>query len=132
MRTGFGLMALAAVLALPPGAFAQQASPLSALYDTDNPVTLVGEIVQVDWTPPRARLHVQDASTNQRWVILGGSPHDLSPEQRASVRVGDRVRVVAFQSRNRICDPACNGFGDTFTRADGSSLVTPPLPPHHP
>ena len=111
-------------------ALAQQSSGLAALYDTDHPVTLVGEIVEVEWSTPRARLHVRDETTDKRWIVVGGSPTDLSAEQRASVRVGDRARVVAFQTRDKRCSPDCSAFGDKFTKADGSPLVTPPLPPH--
>ncbi|MGD2132572.1 MAG: DUF6152 family protein [Maricaulaceae bacterium] len=113
------------------GAAAQQGESVSALYDTDNPVTVVGEIVEVEWSAPRSRLHVHDEETDRRWIIVGGSPYDLSAEQRASVRAGESVRVIAFQSRDRVCAPACNAFGDEFAKSDGSPLVTPPLPPRH-
>lgn len=112
------------------GALAQQGGSLSALYDTENPVTLVGEIVKVEWSSPRARLHLREASSDKRWVIVGGSPYDLSAEQRASVRVGDSARVVVFQTRDKRCSPECSAFGDKFTKADGTPLVTPPLPSH--
>lgn len=127
----FGLFALTMVaMAGSSGAAGQHGEELSALYDTENPVTVLGEIVDVEWSAPRARLHVHDAATDKLWIILGGSPNDLSAEQRASVRVGEKVRVVAFQTRDKRCDPHCSAFGDKFTKADGSSLVTPPLPPH--
>jgi hypothetical protein len=105
-------------------------STLTTLYDTDHPVTLTGPIVEVEWTAPRARLHMMDTATGQRWVVVGGSPYDLTAEQRASVKVGDDAIVVAYPARNTRCKPACTAFGDIFTRADGSSLVKPTLPPH--
>lgn len=124
-------LAMGAFLSLAvSGASAQQGGSLAALYDTENPVTLTGEIVKVEWSAPRARMHLHDAVTDKHWVIVGGSPYDLTAEQRASVRVGDRARVIAFQTRDKRCAPECNVFGDKFAKADGSSLVTPPLPPH--
>lgn len=124
-------VALAALIA-PTGAAAAQgaSSTLAALYDTDHPVTLTGAIVKVEWTAPRARLHVADEATGKQWVVIGGSPYDLTAEQRASVKVGDDAIVVAFPARDGRCTPACTAFGDRFTRGDGSSLVKPPMPPH--
>ena len=107
-----------------------QNSPVSgfeALYETENLITLRGKIVRVEWSAPRSRMHLQEEGTERRWIVVGGSPYDLTSEQRASVQVGTDVVVHAYQTRDKRCDPACAAFGRDFDRADGTPLVRPPV-----
>ena len=133
----FGLLAAIALgLGFCPGAAAQDDDDVSMFYDTANRMILVGEIVEaewdvewVEWPSPRARLHVRDESSNRIWLIVSDALNELSDEQRASVRVGEAVRVTAFQSRDKVCIPDCNAYGVEFAKADGSPLAPAPSQP---
>jgi len=103
------------------------ASGFEALYETENPITLRGKIVKVEWSAPRSRLHLQEEGTERRWIVVGGSPYDLTSEQRASVQIGTDVVVRAYQTRDKRCDPACAAFGRDFNRPNGTPLVRPPV-----
>jgi len=77
----------------------------SAEFDSTRQVTLVGEVVMMEWVNPHSWLHIDvkkpDGSV-ERWKIEGGSPSVLMRLgwNRNSLPPGTRVTVVGSQAKD--------------------------------
>lgn len=77
----------------------------SAEFDSNKAVTLVGEVVMMEWVNPHSWLHIDvrkpDGSV-ERWKVEGGSPSVLLRLgwDRNSVPAGTKVTVVGFQAKD--------------------------------
>jgi hypothetical protein len=94
-----GLMALAALLALPV-----LAHHSFAMFDQSKQVTLVGTVKEFQWTNPHAFIHIEatvEGSTDV-WDIELNSPNNLKRQgwKSTSLKAGDKVTVVANPLRD--------------------------------
>ena len=99
------------VVAMAAGLFAGLALPVaahhsfSAEFDATKQVTLVGEVVMMEWVNPHSWLHIDvkkpDGSV-ERWKIEGGSPSVLFRLgwNRDSLPAGTKITVVGFQAKD--------------------------------
>ena len=78
----------------------------SAMYDRKQLVTLRGVVKEFRWTNPHTTIRVDVAGSQGRdgglWIVEATSPGNLSRAgwTRTSVRVGERVEVVAAPLRD--------------------------------
>jgi len=95
------MAALWVALALPVSAH----HSFSAEFDSNQLVTLEGEVAMMEWVNPHSWLHIDvkkpDGSV-ERWKIEGGSPSVLFRLgwNRNSLPVGTKVTVVGFQAKD--------------------------------
>ena len=118
----------AAVLAL--GAVAQQASAhhaFAAEFDAKAPVLLRGKVTKVEWINPHAWVHVAVATPGKpatAWMVEGGTPNTLlrSGINRNSLKPGTEIVVRGYQSKDKLCTPACKANGRDVTFANGQKV----------
>jgi hypothetical protein len=98
MRVPWGLLLLAAA-----PTFAHHS--VSAEFDVSRHITYSGVITRVEWSNPHIYFYVDvkgaaDKVTN--WAFEGGGPNTLARAGwlRDTLKVGDRVTVVAFPARD--------------------------------
>lgn len=90
-----------AVSALPASAH----HSFSAEFSTDKPVTLEGEVVEMQWVNPHSWLHIdvpKPDGTVERWMVEGGSPSVLLRRgwTRDSLPKGTKVKVEGYQAKD--------------------------------
>ena len=118
----------AAVLAL--GAVAQQAyahHAFAAEFDAKAPVLLRGKVTKVEWINPHAWVHVAVAAPGKpttAWMVEGGTPNTLlrSGINRNSLKPGTEIIVRGYQSKDKLCTPACKANGRDVTFPDGRKV----------
>lgn len=76
----------------------------AAEYDRDRPVTITGEVTELEWTNPHARLYVDEVDENGEtihWDLELGPPNNLMRLgwRRDSLVPGTVVTVEGFRSR---------------------------------
>jgi hypothetical protein len=93
----------------------------SAMYDNQRTVTLRGVVTEFRWTNPHVTMAIATEPRRELWVVEATSPGNLSRAgwTRTSLRVGDRVEVVAAPLRDGGHGGYCRGV--TLT-ASGSRL----------
>jgi len=105
-RIGLTLVAVAAgVLITAPQVLTQTAA--TTTYDSARQVKIEGPVTRIDWTNPRAFLHVnvRDASgLTTSWAVEVGNPLDLERDgwKRNSLRVGEVVTVDGVPARSEV------------------------------
>ena len=124
-RLVIGLVAMAlsagAALAQPPAKDQRPTVP-KAFTLTPDPGALVrieGTIVSVDWTNPRAVMHLIDKASGQAWAVETGTPNTLL---RAGLRrdaKGVAVEVIGFAETPRRCEPECKLLMRQLNLPDG-------------
>ena len=98
---------------LPGGLLLWAAAPIfghhsvSAEFDVNRQITYSGVVTRVEWTNPHIYFYVDVKDASQRvtnWAFEGGGPNTLARLGwlRDSLRVGDRVTVVAFPARDGV------------------------------
>jgi hypothetical protein len=103
------------------GAAAQSANAhhsFAAEFDADQPVTLHGKIVKMEWLNPHTWLHLDvqnDDGTTTPWMIEGGTPNTLfrrgfTPDV---IVVGTEITIMGYRARNGA------------DRANGRDLILP-------
>lgn len=123
---------------LAAGAFALAASALgagaasahhafSAEFDANAPVLLRGTVTKVEWINPHAWVHVtvnQPGKPAAEWMVEGGTPNTLlrGGLTKASLKPGTEVIVRGYQSKDRLCSPACKANGRDVTFTDGRKV----------
>ncbi|MEE4349467.1 MAG: DUF6152 family protein [Pacificimonas sp.] len=127
MKTSRKLLAAAALgsAALYGGAQAHHA--FSAEFDANAPVLLRGEITRVEWVNPHTWVHM--ANTNDEylegaWMVEGGTPNTLlrAGLNRNTLKPGTEIIVRGYQSKDRICEPACKANGRDITFTNGEKI----------
>jgi hypothetical protein len=94
----------------------------SAMYDNERTVTLRGVITEFRWTNPHVTMAIATDPRRELWVVETTSPGNLSRAgwTRTSLRVGDRVEVVAAPLRDGGHGGYCRGVVTVTT--SGSRL----------
>jgi hypothetical protein len=99
----------------------------SAEFDANLPVALRGPITRVEWINPHSWIHLRHTSedgTDQVWMAEGGTPNTLLRRgiNRGSLVLGTEIVVTGYQSKDRLCTPACRANGRDITFPDGRKL----------
>ncbi|MBJ7413315.1 MAG: hypothetical protein JHD15_23565 [Phenylobacterium sp.] len=99
----------------------------AAEFDGKAPVLLRGKVTRVEWINPHAWVHmnVVDASgKSTAWMVEGGTPNTLmrSGITKASLPAGTEIIVRGYQSKDKLCRPACKANGRDVTFPDGKKL----------
>jgi len=99
----------------------------AAEFDGKAPVLLRGKVTRVEWINPHAWVHVANVNadgTTTEWMVEGGTPNTLlrSGIDRNSLKAGTEIIVRGYQSKDRLCRPACKANGRDLTFPDGRKL----------
>jgi hypothetical protein len=78
---------------------------VSAEFDVNRQITYTGVITRVEWSNPHVYFYVDVKDASQKvtnWAFEGAGPNTLARLgwMRDSLKVGDRVTVVAFRARD--------------------------------
>ena len=97
------LLAGAGLLGAATAAFAHHS--FSAVYDTDQPVTLKGKVSHISWKNPHVTFVVEVRTSEGKvtsWEVEMGSPNLLLSQgwTVSSIRSGDQVIVDGYRARN--------------------------------
>jgi hypothetical protein len=99
----------------------------AAEFDGKAPVLLRGKVTRVEWINPHAWVHINVVGadgTAVEWMVEGGTPNTLlrSGIDRNSLKAGQEIIVRGYQSKDRLCRPACKANGRDVTFPDGRKL----------
>jgi hypothetical protein len=118
----------AALAAAAAGGAAWAHHAFAAEFDGKAPVLLRGKVTRVEWINPHAWVHMNavDPKTGQTtaWMVEGGTPNTLmrSGITKASLPAGTEIIVRGYQSKDKLCRPACKANGRDVTFPDGRKL----------
>ena len=95
----------------------------AAEFDAQQPVTLKGTIVQMDWVNPHSWIHVDvknEDGTVTRWMVEGGTPNTLFRRgfTKNSLKTGTAIVVEGYRAKNG----ANRANGRDLILADGKRL----------
>lgn len=115
-----GLLVLAAPPALAHHAFAAE-------FDAHAPVLLRGKVTKVEWINPHTWIHMTvdgSGGPSREWMVEGGTPNTLLRVgiSRDTLRPGTEIVVHGYQSKDRLCTPACKANGRDVTLPNGQKL----------
>lgn len=99
----------------------------AAEFDGKAPVLLRGKVTRVEWINPHAWVHVNVVGADGQeteWMVEGGTPNTLlrAGIDRNSLKAGTEIIVRGYQSKDRLCRPACKANGRDVTFPDGRKL----------
>jgi hypothetical protein len=99
----------------------------AAEFDGKAPVLLRGKVTRVEWINPHAWVHINNVNkdgTTTAWMVEGGTPNTLlrSGIDRNSLKAGTEIIVRGYQSKDKLCRPACKANGRDVTFPDGKKL----------
>ena len=99
----------------------------AAEFDGKSPVLLRGKVIRVEWINPHAWVHVNNTApgfAQGEWMVEGGTPNTLlrSGIDRNSLKPGTEIIVRGYQSKDKLCSPACKANGRDVTFPDGRKL----------
>ena len=113
------LRSVCAVVLLTMASAAVQAHhSFAAEFDANQPVTLKGTVVRMDWINPHSWIHLDVKNTDgsvTRWMVEGGTPNTLVRRgfTKASLQPGTEITVEGFRAKNGA------------NRANGADLILP-------
>ena len=95
----------------------------AAEFDANQPVTLKGTVVKMDWVNPHTWIHLDVKNpdgTVTRWMIEGGTPNTLfrAGVNRNTLPVGTEIIVDGYQAR----DGSHRASGRDVTLTDGKKV----------
>ncbi len=116
--------ALAVGLAADP---AQAHHAFAAEFDAKAPVLLKGKVTKVEWINPHTWIHMNAVAPTgavQEWMIEGGTPNTLlrTGIDRNTLKPGTDIVVHGYQSKDKLCLPACKANGRDVTFPNGQKL----------
>ena len=99
----------------------------AAEFDGKAPVLLRGKVTRVEWINPHAWVHLDNVApgfAQGEWMVEGGTPNTLlrAGIDRNSLKAGQEIIVRGYQSKDRLCRPACKANGRDVTFPDGRKL----------
>jgi hypothetical protein len=98
----------------------------AAEFDSERPILLRGKITKVQWINPHSWVHiaVTDNGATQQWMVEGGTPNTLFRNglTKDALKVGTEIVVRGYQSKDRLCAPACKANGRDITFPDGRKI----------
>lgn len=99
----------------------------AAEFDGKSPVLLRGKVTRVEWINPHAWVHIAavgPSGATTAWMVEGGTPNTLlrSGIDRNSLKPGTEIIVRGYQSKDKLCRPACKANGRDVTFPDGKKL----------
>ena len=99
----------------------------AAEFDGKAPVLLRGKVTRVEWINPHAWVHVNAVGADGQataWMVEGGTPNTLlrAGIDRNSLKPGTEIIVRGYQSKDKLCKPACKANGRDVTFPDGKKL----------
>lgn len=99
----------------------------AAEFDAKAPVLLRGKVTKVEWINPHAWIHMLvdvAGKPPQPWMVEGGTPNTLlrAGIDRNSLKPGEEIIVRGYQSKDKLCEPACKANGRDVTLANGQKL----------
>ena len=122
-----GAVLLAPLLALVAPATAHAHHSFAAEFDANAPVLLSGKVTRVEWINPHAWIHLdvaQEDGSVRSWMVEGGTPNTLlrAGIDKNTVAIGTEIVVRGYQSKDKLCTPACKANGRDITFPDGRKL----------
>ena len=90
----------------------------AAEFDANQPITLKGTVVRMDWINPHSWIHLdvknQDGTVT-RWMVEGGTPNTLVRRgfTKTSLQPGTEITIEGFRAKNGA------------NRANGADLILP-------
>src|SRR5688572_3339330 len=110
------LVTVAVALSVSPSLRAHHS--FAAEFDGNQPVTLKGTVVQMDWVNPHTWIHLDVKSpdgTLTRWMIEGGTPNTLVRRgfTKKSLEAGTEVTIHGYRAKNGA------------NRANGADMILP-------
>ena len=99
----------------------------AAEFDGKAPVLLRGKVTRVEWINPHAWVHINVTGADGKdveWMVEGGTPNTLlrAGIDRNSLKAGQEIIVRGYQSKDRLCRPACKANGRDVTFPDGRKV----------
>ena len=99
----------------------------AAEFDGKAPVLLRGKVTRVEWINPHAWVHINNTNAQYAqgpWMVEGGTPNTLlrSGIDRNSLKPGTEIVVRGYQSKDKLCKPACKANGRDVTFPDGRKI----------
>ena len=96
----------------------------AAEYDINKKVTMTGVISKIEWTNPHTYYYLDVTDADGKvvtWALEGFPPSSLTRIgwKRDTIKVGDKVTVVAFLSHNG----SLRANGREYTLPDGRKLL---------
>ena len=122
-----------AALALSASLLVSGVSPASAHhafaaeFDAKAPVLLRGMVTKVEGINPHTWIHMTAAAAGgppREWMVEGGTPNTLLRVgiTRDTLKPGTEIIVHGYQSKDKLCTPACKANGRDVTLANGQKL----------
>ena len=110
------LVAIIAVFSVSPSLRAHHS--FAAEFDGNQPVTLKGTVVQMDWVNPHTWIHLDVRNpdgTVTRWMVEGGTPNTLVRRgfTKKSLETGTEVTIHGYRAKNGA------------NRANGADMILP-------
>ena len=98
-----------------------------AEFDGNLPIMLQGKVTKVEWINPHTWIHMTvDApgAPPKEWMVEGGTPNTLLRVgiNRDTLKPGTDIIVHGYQSKDKLCTPACKANGRDVTLANGQKL----------
>ncbi|MCR5872822.1 DUF6152 family protein [Phenylobacterium sp. J426] len=99
----------------------------AAEFDGKAPVLLRGKVTRVEWINPHAWVHINNTNAQYAegaWMVEGGTPNTLlrAGIDRNSLKPGTEIVVRGYQSKDKLCKPACKANGRDVTFPDGRKI----------
>jgi hypothetical protein len=122
-----GIFAIAVAFAAMASSPARAHHAFAAEFDENAPVLLRGKVVKIEWINPHAWIHILVEAPHkppQVWMVEGGTPNTLlrAGITRDTLKIGTEVVVRGYQSKDKLCTPACKANGRDLTFPDGQKV----------